>query len=179
VTGAFPWVPQHQPDQVSDSAQLQRSQAFAALEPVRLQPVPESKLQDAVESMALPAEGRQALLQDVGAPAVGPQAAASAPQAALAPSERVRLAWITLWDTDVQDGDIVRIDSRGYSKTVTLTKGGETFAVPVPADGIITVTGIKDGDGGGITVGLASGGVKAVFPVMSTGQSLALRVAID
>ncbi len=87
--------------------------------------------------------------------------------------------WITLWDTDVEDGDIVRIESQGYSRTVKLTKKGDTFAVPIPASGVIRITGISDGDGGGITVGLASGGAKAVFPIMSEGQMLGLRVKVN
>jgi hypothetical protein len=62
---------------------------------------------------------------------------------------------------------------------VRLTKKGDTFAVPVPADGIIKVTGVKDGDGGGITVGLASGETRAVFPIMSEGQELGLKVRMN
>jgi hypothetical protein len=92
---------------------------------------------------------------------------------------RLSLAWISLWDTDAEDGDMVRIDSQGYSRTVLLKKRPVTLAVPVPADGIIKVTGIRDGEGGGITVGLASGTSEAVFPVMSEGQVLNLRVNLD
>jgi hypothetical protein len=88
----------------------------------------------------------------------------------------VRLVWVTLWDTDVEDGDIVRLDSQGYSRTVRLSKKGDTFAVPVPVDGVIKVTGISDGDGGGITVGVASGSERAIFPIMSEGQQLGLKV---
>lgn len=91
----------------------------------------------------------------------------------------MQLVWIRLWDTDVEDGDVVRIESSGYARTVRLTKRGEVFAVPVTADGLIQVTGVKDGDGGGITVGLASGVSQAIFPIMSEGQVLGLRVKVD
>jgi hypothetical protein len=85
---------------------------------------------------------------------------------------------ITLWDTDVEDGDVVRVDSEGYSRTLVLTRRGTTIAVPLSANGAIRVTGINDGDGGGITVGLASGAAKVVFPIMSVGQTLQLAATV-
>jgi hypothetical protein len=170
ATGAGTWMAPSQTDRLSDAQIQQRQRAFEALGPLSLQLVPSADVSSAVDGMRLTASEKGELLVVASAPA---------PQAASAEKRPLRLAWITLWDTDVQDGDVVRLDSEGYSRTITLTKSGETFAVPVPANGIVTVTGIKDGDGGGITVGLASGGVKAVFPIMSTGQSLGLRVTID
>jgi hypothetical protein len=89
------------------------------------------------------------------------------------------LVWVRLWDTDVEDGDVVRIDSAGYARTVTLTSRGITFAVPVSAVGTIRITGVRDGDGGGITVGLASGSTQAILPIMSVGQALTLNVRIN
>jgi hypothetical protein len=165
-----------QVDHVSDAERQQRQQAFAALGTLPLRVVEPSELSAAVEGMGLTPLGKQALLADVAAP-TPPQTPAT--QSATAHTEPLRLAWITLWDTDVEDGDVVRIDSEGYSRTIRLTKRGNTFAVPIPANGIITVTGIRDGDGGGITVGLASGPVKAIFPIMSMGQSLGLNVTIN
>ena len=165
-----------QVDHVSDAERQQRQQAFAALGSLPLRVVEPAELSAAVEGMGLTPQGKQALLADVAAPA---PTQTPATQSAAAHTQPLRLAWITLWDTDVEDGDVVRIDSEGYSRTIRLTKRGNTFAVPIPANGIITVTGIRDGDGGGITVGLASGPVKAIFPIMSTGQSLGLNVTIN
>jgi hypothetical protein len=142
--------------------------------------------------MGLTPGGRQVLIADLDPPnrdavpsagiaaAISPAATApgAAPQPPALRPDPARLAWITLWDTDVEDGDVVRIDSEGYSRRVVLTKRGTTFAVPVSRTGIVTVTGLKDGDGGGITVGLESGGSRAVFPIMSTGQSLGLAVTM-
>ncbi len=172
TTGAGFW-PGAQTDQLSDDERSKREQSFVSLGVVPLRIVQSEEVQAAVDGMRLTPVARETLLT---AATMTPTVR---PQPATAGNEPVRLAWITLWDTDVQDGDVVRINSQGYSRTVTLTKGGETFAVPVPDDGIVTVTGIKDGDGGGITVGLASGAAKAVFPIMSTGQALGLRVALD
>lgn len=90
-----------------------------------------------------------------------------------------RLAWMTLWDSDVEDGDAVRVECGGYARTVTLTKRGITFAVPVPPDGQIRLIGVRDGDGGGITVGLASGAAKVLLPIMSVGEVLNLNVRVS
>jgi hypothetical protein len=161
--------------------------------PLQLSMVPDRDLLSTSDAMQLPPPQKLALQNALVqiAPATSPGLTAnSAPSryvrqasgAVLATANsnhRLRLAWLTLWDTDVEDKDVVRIDSQGYSRTVTLTKEPLTFAIPVPADGVVKVTGIRDGDGGGITVGLASGASKAVFPVMSIGQVLGLRVRVD
>jgi hypothetical protein len=166
-------------DLLSNAERQRREEAFAALSPITLQLVESATVSTAIEGMGLTPQARLALLADMAAPTALQTPAQQPQQPALAHRDSVRLAWITLWDTDIEDGDVVRIDSQGYSRTIALTKRGNTFAVPVPSDGIITVTGIKDGDGGGITVGLASGTAKAVFPIMSTGQSLGLHVKIN
>jgi hypothetical protein len=162
-----------QTDQLPDSERSKREQSFASLGALPLRMVQSTEVKAAVDGMRLTPIARETLLTAATTTPVAQT------QRAAADGKPLRLAWITLWDTDVQDGDVVRINSQGYSRTVTLTKDGKTFAVPVPDDGIVTVTGIKDGDGGGITVGLASGAAKAVFPIMSTGQSIGLRVALD
>jgi hypothetical protein len=175
-------LPSAQADHASDAERQQRQLAFAGLGPVPLRLVEPADVNTAIEGMGLTPDGEKALLADVAPPILlqtSAQPAPLAPHPAAAHREPLRLAWITLWDTDVEDGDVVRIDSQGYSRTVILTKRDNTFAVPVPADGVIMVTGIKDGDGGGITVGLASGAAKAVFPIMSTGQSLGLTVTVN
>ncbi|MFL9876006.1 hypothetical protein [Paraburkholderia megapolitana] len=113
------------------------------------------------------------------APAPATTAPAQAAQPLAAPATQAAqpvLVWVRLWDSDVEDGDVVRIDSAGYSRTVSLTNRGITFAVPVSASGQIRITGIRDGDGGGITVGLGSGSAQAILPIMSVGQVLTLNV---
>jgi hypothetical protein len=199
--GPAPWPFAPSKDTTSQAEKQMRAEAFAAMAPLPLAIVPDRELDAAVRSMALPsAQARQLLTaarQDTAAAAPAPAPAlASRPQAAPAPTARTarasgaprpatasarppRLAWLTLWDTDVQDGDVVRIDSQGYSRTVVLTKTPLTFAIPVPDSGVVTVTGIRDGDGGGITVGLSSGASTAVFPIMSVGQVLGLRTRMN
>jgi hypothetical protein len=182
TTGADLWTTNSPTERLSDAELRKRQESFAALGALPLQLVPIPDVSTAIDGMRLTIAERKALLA-VARPGEathsGSPEQTPAPSVANARRDPLRLAWITLWDTDVQDGDVVRIDSQGYSRTITLTKRGDTFAVPIPASGVITVTGIKDGDGGGITVGLASGAAKAVFPIMSTGQSLGLKVTID
>lgn len=176
-------------DNVSQSDRQMRSDAFAAMAPLRLVAIPGKDLTNAIDTMHLSSDQKQALRSSIASPTPPIPAVATAerprpagePEAFHRGSEPrpLRLAWITLWDTDVEDGDVVRITSQGYSRTVTLTKAPITFAIPVPDDGVVNVVGVKDGDGGGITVGLASGESKAVFPVMSVGQVLGLKIKVN
>jgi hypothetical protein len=174
-----------QGDEVSPADAQARLEAFRALDPMNLSVVAADDVDHALQTMQLSPAALQSLkaqLQPDASAASQSTTPTSDPlqQAATqAKRQHMRLVWITLWDTDVEDGDVVRIDSEGYSRTVRLTKKGDTFAVPVPADGIIKVTGVKDGDGGGITVGLASGETRAVFPIMSEGQELGLKVRMN
>jgi hypothetical protein len=176
-------------DDVSPSQAQMRLEAFHSLDSLVASKVSDKDVDRALQDMKLSPEALQSLRSDVSKVAspmlpaptpVRPDATAPAIRPdAQAKSQQLQLVWIRLWDTDAEDGDVVRVDSGGYSRTVRLTKHGDTFAVPVTADGLIRVTGIKDGDGGGITVGLASGSSQAVFPIMSEGQVLGLRVRLD
>jgi hypothetical protein len=93
-------------------------------------------------------------------------------------AQQMELAWITLWDSDAAGGDMVRIDSEGYSRTILLKELPITFAVPIPTNGIINVVGIRDDDGGGITASFASGNSKAMLPIINVGQVLPLKVDV-
>jgi hypothetical protein len=182
LAGGGLWPAHAGHDDVSAADQQARAEAFAALPPLSLQTVGDRDLDTATRGMGLPERQRQALIAQVNPSPSAPPAVAVQPKVQPKPTpepERVRLAWITLWDTDAQDGDVVRIESQGYARTVTLAKAPLTFAIPVSASGVVRVVGVHDGDGGGITVGLASGASKAVFPVMTEEQVLGLRVAIN
>ncbi|MGC1550067.1 MAG: hypothetical protein WA777_16210 [Rhodanobacter sp.] len=185
-----------QGDEVSPADQQARLEVFRTLAPMNLSPVSVDDTDRAIQSMQLSPAAAATLKANLASaappqpqpvsvpspqnlPSAHPEAPVAVPALAQRQTQRVRLVWITLWDTDMEDGDVVRIDSQGYSRTIRLTKKGDTFAIPVPADGVIKVTGVSDGDGGGITVGLASGGVKAIFPIMSEGQILGLQVKVN
>lgn len=184
LSGGTPWFLHKSGDSVDSAEANARAVAFAALEPLQLSIVSAEDVAKAINGMGLDAAGKTAVMaavQNATPDAKVPDAAAPAAVTSAPESQAVRshLAWITLWDTDAEDGDAVRIDSQGYSRTITLAKQPVTFAIPVPLDGVVKVTGIRDGEGGGITVGLASGASRAIFPIMSVGQTLGLRVRFD
>lgn len=198
VSASSFWV-WHQPsDSLTNSQQQERASSFAALVALPLTLVTTTEVPSAIEGMHLSPSAKQSLLFDLAQlpqSASGPDAGETTQTKAMynqseinspsphkvSPSKisSLRLAWITLWDTDAEDGDAVRIDSHGYSRTVVLTKQPITFAIPVPITGNVNITGIRDGEGGGITVGLASGTSKVVFPIMSVGQVLGLKVKVN
>ena len=71
--------------------------------------------------------------------------------------------------------DVVRLQSQGYSRVVILTRQPMTFAIPAAASGVVNIAGMRDGEGGGITVGVASGASRVTLPIMSVGQTIGLR----
>jgi len=184
-SGTLVALPPNTGDQITQQEAAARQTAFAAQSSLDLSLVRDAEVPKAVANMGLQPREQSALLQRLGVPAPAAAAAPAAtptPAATAKPSAQpagMALAWITLWDTDAEDGDVVRIDSGGYSRTITLSKQPVTIAVPVPHDSVISVTGIRDGEGGGITVGLASGASRAVFPIMSVGQTLGLRAQFN
>lgn len=89
---------------------------------------------------------------------------------------RVKLAWLTLWDTHAEDGDILRFESTAsFPIEVMALNAKTTIAIPYPADGNVVVTGVRDG-GGGITIALESGAARIAWPTMAPGDTLNLPV---
>lgn len=88
----------------------------------------------------------------------------------------VQLAWLTLWDTHAEDGDVLRFESdASYPVDVTAMHAKTTLAIPYPRSGVVKVTGIHDG-GGGITIALESGAAHISWPTMQPGDTLNLPV---
>jgi hypothetical protein len=178
-------------DQISVAQSLDRVRAFNTMTPLELRVVRSGEFEQAVKTMGLSDTEKQALLNELDAsarvtelvggaasqavPATATPSPTQQPQAAAAAKRPLRLAWITLWDTDAQDGDTVRVDSSGFSTTVRLSNTPITFAVPVPEQGVINITGVYDG-GGGITIGALSGAQRVALPIMSVGQVLGVPV---
>ena len=89
---------------------------------------------------------------------------------------RTKLAWLTLWDTHAEDGDILRFQSSSSIPVeITALNSKTTIAIPYPADGEVLVTGVHDG-GGGITIALESGATQIAWPTMQPGDTLKLPV---
>lgn len=181
-------------DNISAAEQRRRIDMFNALRALPLEVVSAADMPKAIDSMNLSpvAAGRLSARCGLphGYPAHVPYASdtpnvLSAAEAAEPVSQVARLAhealaerlaWITLWDSDRVDGDAVGIESGEYSRTVMLTKEGTTFAIPIPVDCKIRFAGLRDGDGGGITVGVASGAAGVLLPIMKLGDVLTLDV---
>ncbi|WP_424830248.1 hypothetical protein [Ruegeria sp.] len=88
----------------------------------------------------------------------------------------LQLAWVTLWDTHAEDGDILRFESTSSIPIEVMALNARTtFAIPYPADGQVLVTGVKDG-GGGITIALESGAASIAWPTMAPGDQLLLPI---
>jgi len=201
TTGVFGWWPgAGGGDQISERQARARADSYVAALPLQLTPVAPDDLPRALASMGLTEEAQRALVAELdrrganaslphgtggaspgaagpGIPLAQPAGAAVDTKAApaAAPRQGLPLAWITLWDTEAEDGDVVRVDSGGYSRTVTLSHAPVAFAIPVPLDGMVQLTGVHDG-GGGITVGASSGQRVLALPLMSTGQVLRIPI---
>ncbi len=114
------------------------------------------------------------------APAVAalPAASSAVPSpAALLDSEfELPMAWLTIWDHRDEDGDIIRVVSEGYTRTVPILNTPVTLAVPVPASGVVNIVGVHDGFGG-ITVGIKSSVTPVLLPVLAPGQVVGVPIA--
>jgi len=164
------------PDRVSTDETDRRFNAYIHATPLVATEVSQEERLRAIAGMGLPAEQQQQLAMDLSDRTLHVQSQAAP---SIANNEPVRLVWLTFWDTDNEDGDAVRVDSGvGYTRTVNLTKQPLIMAIPVARGVPIKLKGIRDGEGGGITVGVASGSVQAALPIMSTGQVLALKVVV-
>lgn len=88
-------------------------------------------------------------------------------------SGHLKLAWLTLWDYQVEDLDRVEVNSGGLRREVTLLHQPTTITVPVGAGLPIVIRGVHDG-GGGVTLGVKSGEQELIFPPLPVGQSVML-----
>ena len=142
-------------DDVSAAEIVRRRAALAAALPLRLQFVPASDQAKAIAATALPPNQRDQLL------------------IALA-SRPFRLAWLPVFDSDVEDGDMIRIKTIGLLQTVRLTK--QPIAVPVllAPGGLIHITGVDQGLGGGVTLGIVSDHAPLKLPPLAVGETIAL-----
>lgn len=157
-------------DNLSDAGKAALVAEFAHLKAVNVEPVTLEDAEKALDTMQLAPDQRQQLQNTVllkaskllGANKTG--------------GDSTKLVWITVWDFDSPDGDVVHISSAGYETDVTLRKVQTRIAVPLDVSRIVKITGVHDG-GGGITLGVKSGASPISLPVIQVGQILDLPVA--
>ena len=143
-------------DQVlTDAARTARLAVFQAHGPLRLSAVPDAARLEVLAQMGMEPQARQALEQDLV-------------------EGRAHLGWLTLWDDQVQDGDVIALSGAGFSKTISLTKQPQQIAVPISRQGdSFVVKGIRDG-GAGITVAATTDAGTVPMPIMAPGETFDL-----
>jgi hypothetical protein len=143
-------------DDIAANEVAQRREALRLEQPIKLAAIPATA--DALDGIALPPEQRAAL------------------QAAVA-DKRLRLAWLSLYDSDAVDGDRVTVQSLGLSHTLTLGRAPVAVPVAIPDDGQVVLKGVDQGLGGGVTVGIIANGHPLKLPPLAVGEVLSLHVA--
>jgi hypothetical protein len=146
-------------DNVDAAETARRAGLLAAAGSIALPPVAPHDIAAAADQLGLPAAARQALLAD-------------------AESQRVRLVWLSLYDSDAEDGDVVDITTSGFSYRLRLTRKPVAIAVPLAPGARIQLTGAIDGGGGGVTVGVIAPGGPLPLPPLSVGQTIDLPVVV-
>lgn len=146
-----------QPVPAAEVANIQSAWTAATAAGIELPRVTPAQRSSAISAMALPSADRDKLTADVEA-------------------NKVQLVWVTVWDTYSEDGDVVELSSDGVKSVVVLKNAHTVVALPMPQSGVVTVRGVKDGGGGGITVGIMSGSAPVRIPPMAPNQILGIPV---
>ena len=136
-----------------------RVAAFAQMGAVPVRLVSLAEMSQAIASLALSSAQGERLTDDLGA-------------------GRRTLVWLELYDSDVEDGDVVEIRSAGFTRAITLTKTPVGVVVPVEPGGAVTLAGLIDGGGGGVTVGVNTRQGRLSLPPLSVGQTLVLPIVV-
>lgn len=89
---------------------------------------------------------------------------------------KLRIGWITVSDTMDEDGDWVRIAAAGLQQDVRLFNRPYTMAVPYLPGMPVSVIGLIDGGGGGITVAVYVGSAKLPLKPMQKGEVVQIPV---
>jgi hypothetical protein len=89
-------------------------------------------------------------------------------------ADDTQIAWIAVSDFDFEDGDWVTISGAGYSQNIRIFRRPTDLAVPYKRGVPVTVTGLTDGDGRGITVAVHVMGAR--YPLASVRPGTSIQV---
>jgi hypothetical protein len=87
---------------------------------------------------------------------------------------RRRLGWIVVQDSMDPDGDMIEIESSGIAQQVVLVKAWMPVPVLLGESNTIGITGIRDGEGGGITLALVTAGGQVPLRPLTPGERIAV-----
>jgi hypothetical protein len=155
--GTVRWVAGFSDDRVAPEEVIRRQRMLGAAQPIPLEIIAPGQLAAAIDELNLPVNDREILSTDIAA-------------------GRVRMAWLSLYDSDAEDGDVVEIQSMGFTHLMLLTKKPKTIAIPVAASGSITLVGKDEGRGGGVTVGVMTRRGPLPLPPMPVGSTIRMSV---
>lgn len=85
---------------------------------------------------------------------------------------RLKIGFVTLSDSDAEDGDWVSVTAGGFRQDLRLFKNPLLVAVPYLPGQPVRVTGLVDGDGGGITVAVHVGASILKLRPLRVGESV-------
>jgi hypothetical protein len=87
-------------------------------------------------------------------------------------SGKARLGWVTVSDAQAEDGDWVAVSGAGFRQDIRIAKNPLLVAVPYAPGTPVTITGLVDGMGGGITLSVHLGGGIVNLKPLQRGESL-------
>ena len=87
----------------------------------------------------------------------------------------VRLAAVTVWDTVDEDGDTVDVMAAGFRQRLVIMHKPVTFFLPVQPGGSVVIKAVRDGGGGGVTLGVSTILGPYRLSALAVGQSVEIR----
>jgi hypothetical protein len=71
-----------------------------------------------------------------------------------------------------EDGDMVELNAAGFSQRVTIMHKPVSFFLPLNPGGSVNIKAVRDGGGGGVTLGVSTITGKLALPILAVGQSV-------